>query len=242
MTILLMAGTSEAKDIATGLAAMGVPAVASLAGATRAPHPLAIATRVGGYGDADGFRTYLKDAGIHAVIDATHPFADRITARTAAVCAGLNMPYVYVLRPPWTPQAGDYWTQIASEQEAAAHIPKGATVFLGTGRQTLHQFDGLVGCRVICRQIDPPTAPFPFAGGMFLTGRPPFAVAAEKATFARLGVDWIVVKNAGGDASATKLTAARDLGIPVLMITRPAPPKAVCVNTVADALNWVRAL
>lgn len=242
MTILLLAGSGEAKEIATGLAALNLPAIASLAGATRAPKQLDIPMRIGGFGGADGFRKYLTETGIRAVIDATHPYASQITHRTAAICAEIELPYLHVLRAPWVAQAGDDWTEIASEEDAAALIPKGSAVFLGTGRQTLDRFSGLVGCRVICRQIDPPTAPFPFEGGEFLIGRPPFPVAREKSIFTQLGIDWIVMKNAGGDASATKLTAARELGIPVLMIARPASPRALRVDNAADALTWAQAL
>lgn len=242
MTLLLLAGSGEAKRIAWGLTDSGINVVASLAGATRAPDPLPVPTRVGGFGGAAGFRSYVQEAGVKAVLDATHPFAEQITARTAQVCANMGLPYLYCCRPAWTPEPGDDWTQIAREEDAASHIPEGATVFLGTGRQTLQRFANLEGRRVICRQIDPPTGPFPFEGGEFLIGRPPFPVARERALFAALGVDWIVVKNAGGAPSRTKLTAAADLGIPVLMIKRPPPPDAPCVATVEAALDWVKGL
>lgn len=242
MTILVLAGTSEAKEIAAEFAKRGIDAAASLAGATRAPAALDLPTRIGGFGGEDGFRQYIAEAGITAVIDATHPFAAKITDRTARVCADLALPYCQVLRPAWVAKAGDNWTEIDSEDEAAAIIPKGATVFLGTGRQTLERFAGLEGCRVICRQIDPPTAPFPFEGGEFLIGRPPFPVARELSLFAALGIEWIVVKNAGGDASATKLTAARELGIPVLMMARPPMPDAPRVATAAQAVAWAETL
>ncbi|MEN9010963.1 MAG: cobalt-precorrin-6A reductase [Yoonia sp.] len=242
MTILLLAGTAEAKDIARGLADRNIPAIASLAGATRSPTSLGIETRIGGFGGAEEFRDYLHTAGISAVIDATHPYAKRITGRTVTICKEVGIPYLQVLRPAWTPQAGDDWTQIDCEEEAAEIIPKGATVFLGTGRQTLEKFSGLEGCRVICRQIDPPTAPFPFEGGEFLIGRPPFSVAREKAIFAELGIEWIVVKNAGGEASATKLIAARELGVPVLMMARPPMPAALRVDNADDALLWASRL
>ncbi len=240
MTLLLLAGSGDAKRIAWGLVDTGVEVVASLAGATRDPDPLPVPTRHGGFGGADGFRAYLNEAGITAVLDATHPFAADITARTAQICHADGIPYLYHLRPPWFAQAGDNWTAIDREEQAASHVTPGQTVFLGTGRQTLDRFRNLEGCRVICRQIDPPTAPFPFEGGEFLIGRPPFPVAQEKELFEALGVDWIVVKNAGGAASRTKLTAARELGIPVLMIRRPPPPKAQIVDTVADAIAWAR--
>ncbi len=240
MTLLILGGTGEARQIADRL--QGHDAVISLAGATRAPAAQSLPTRIGGFGGADGFRAYLQEAGITAVLDATHPFAHRITMRTASICQSLGLPYVQFLRPPWTPEAGDNWTQIASETEAAAHIPEGSVVFLGTGRQTLDRFANLTGREVICRQIDPPDKPFPFAGGRFLVGRPPFSVADEVALFTALGVQYLVVKNAGGAASGTKLTAARQLGIPVLMIARPPQGDWPVVATVEAALAWVKAL
>ncbi len=242
MTILLLAGTREAVDVAAGLVAAGLTCVASMAGDNRAPRPVSVPLRVGGFGGEQGFERYLNEVQITAVIDATHPYAARITDRTAKICAVSGVPYLQVLRPEWLPQEGDDWTEIAREEDAAGLIPEGAVVFLGTGSSTLQRFVGLEGRRVICRQIEPPTAPFPFEGGAFLIGGPPFPVAREMSLFTQLGVEWIVVKNAGGEASATKLTAARRLRIPVLMIARPKMPKAPCVTTAGAAVAWAVAL
>lgn len=242
MTLLLLAGSGEAKRIAWALTDSGIDVVASLAGATRSPEPMPVPTRIGGFGGVAGFEAYLQEAGITAVLDATHPFASSITARTARVCAQKGLPYLYCCRPGWTQEPGDHWTDIDREEDAAALIPEGSTVFLGTGRQTLARFANLVGRRLICRQIDPPTAPFPFEGGEFLIGRPPFPVEREKELFQSLGVDWLVVKNAGGAPSRTKLTAAASLGIPVLMIRRPALPDAPCVASVDAAVGWAKSL
>ncbi len=242
MTLLLLGGTAEGRALADALAAARLPAVVSLAGAVRQPAPLALPTRIGGFGGEEGFAAYLATNGITAVIDATHPFAERISRRSAAVCAARNLPYLRVERPGWEPGPGDRWTWIATEEEAAQHVPPGATVFLATGRQTLGRFANLVGRRVFCRQIDPPAEAFPFADGAFVVGRPPFSRADEVALFRRLGVDVLVVKNAGGAASRSKLDAARDLGLPVLMIRRPPPPDAPAVTGVAAAVDWARAL
>lgn len=228
--------------LATKMRDAGIEAIASLAGVTRNPNPIDLPTRKGGFGGEAGFRAYVAAAGITAVVDATHPFASRITDRTARMCADMGLPYLHLLRPAWEPVAGDRWHFIDAEEEAAALIGPGQTVFLGTGRQTLERFSNLVGCRVICRQIDPPEGPFPFPGGEFLIGRPPFPVVDEIALFERLGVDWLVVKNAGGEASRTKLTAARAKQIPVIMINRPPMPDAPRVATVDEALAWVQAL
>lgn len=237
MTVLLLGGTGEARQMAQAL--RGTDAIISLAGATRMPEMQPLPTRIGGFGGADGFADYLRDASITAVLDATHPYAQRITKRTAQICADRGLPYLQFLRPPWQQEPGDNWTEIQTEQDAASHIELGATVFLGTGRQTLDLFSNLVGRHVICRQIDPPENPFPFNGGRYLVGRPPFSVEDETALFQKLGVDWLIVKNAGGAASRTKLTAARILDIPVLMIARPPRGNWPIVDTTDAALEWL---
>jgi len=239
--LLLMAGSGEGRRLAQALADAGVDAVASMAGVTRDPPTLALPTRRGGFGGEGPFRRYLIDQGITAILDATHPFAHHISHRTARVARDMGIPYKQLLRPPWVAQPGDNWTEIADEGQAADIIPAGATVFLATGRQTLDRFAALSRCQLICRQIDPPDAPFPYPNGRYEIGRPPFSQAQETTLFEKLGVDWLVVKNAGGQASRTKLDAARALNIPVLMIARPPQPSGTPVVSVDAALKWVAA-
>ncbi len=243
MKLLLMAGSGEARELARALAKMeGVATIASLAGATRDPARLAVPTRRGGFGGAAAQRAFMDEQGFDAVLDATHPFADRIKTRTAEIAADLGLPCLHVIRPKWRPEPGDDWTEIADPGEAPEHISPGSVVFLATGRGSLQGFRGLRARRLISRQIDPPDAPFPWPGGAYLVGRPPFCVADEIALFRRLQVDWLVVKNAGGIAPRAKLEAARALGIPVLMLARPALPPGEIVEDIEAALDWVNAL
>ncbi|MGR3491184.1 MAG: cobalt-precorrin-6A reductase [Shimia sp.] len=236
--ILLLGGTGEGRALAHLIAAEGWPATVSLAGATREAAALPLPTRVGGFGGAQGFRKELTELGVQVIVDATHPFAARISHRTARIAAETSIPYLQVLREPWVSGPQDNWTILRHEAEAALHIPRGARAFLATGRQTLPAFGNLEGRYLYCRQIDPPDGPFPFEGE-YIVGRPPFSVDDEVALFGRLGIDWLVVKNAGGAASATKLIAARRLGIPVAMIARPAQPDAPRVATVEEAMAWL---
>lgn len=238
MTLLVLAGTSEGREIAGALHGQGIPLIASLAGAVRSPRAQGVPTRIGGFGGAAGFTQFLEEAGITAVLDATHPFADQISKRSARICAELGVPYALYARPAWQPTAQDRWTMLDREEEAAAHIEDGATVFLATGRKTLERFANLSACRLICRQIDPPDGPFPFPNGRFLIGRPPFSAADEIALFTELGVDWLIVKNAGGQASFSKLEAARAMGLRVGMIKRPELPEAPRLRTLQEAIDW----
>jgi precorrin-6A/cobalt-precorrin-6A reductase len=238
--LLLLAGTAEARALAHALAAIpGLPAVASLAGAVRAPAELPLPTRVGGFGGDAGFAAWLSAHRPRAVVDATHPFAARIGSRTAALCAARGVPYLRVLRPPWHPEPGDDWTELEAEEDAARVIPHGARVFLATGGQRLDRFAGLAGRHVVWRGIDPREG-CPIPGAVFVPGRPPFAAAAERALMSGHRIDWLVTRNAGGDLGRAKLAAARSLGVRVAMIARPPAPDAPTVTTVAGALDRIR--
>jgi len=204
------------------------------------PEPLGCETRIGGFGGERAFFDWLKRADIELVVDATHPFAERITARSARVCAEIGMPFLSLTRPAWSVDRALGRIEIPSGVYARELIDAGACVFLATGRQTLADFTNLSDCTVYCRQIDPPEKPFPFENGEFVIGRPPFTVEEEISLFKRLKIDVLIVKNAGGAASASKLHAAETLGINVLLIKRPALPNCPVVGTVEEALEWVK--
>src|SRR5210317_1270054 len=127
--VLLLAGTSEAADIAKHLVrSERVNAIASLAGATRAPKDLGLPMRIGGFGGAEEFASYLKDESVDIVIDATHPFASKMTQRTARICGELGVKYLLVQRPGWVPEAGDKWFPVKDIAAVKALIPAGSTV------------------------------------------------------------------------------------------------------------------
>jgi precorrin-6A/cobalt-precorrin-6A reductase len=239
LRILLLAGTFEARNLISPLINLGFEVIASLAGATRAPIKLGCETRVGGFGGDEGFREWIKTSKTDVVIDATHPFATKITERTINICSEEMIPCLSVVREAWIPGAGDEWLEVNSSAEAATRIKVGSAVFLATGRQTLVDFGSLEGCYVFCRQIDEPKEPFPFMDGKFILGRPPFSVGSEINLFSQLKIDVLVVKNSGGSSSFSKLAAASFLKIPVLMIKRPKMVRGHRVSSIAEALDWI---
>jgi precorrin-6A/cobalt-precorrin-6A reductase len=240
MRVLVLAGSSEARAL-IGAISRDYEVVASLAGVTRDPIDLGVETRVGGFGGVAGVVAYLRDAKIDVVVDGTHPFAAQMTWNAAAACARAGVRHVILQRLGWKPEAGDDWRYVTELEEAAGIIPAGATVFLGTGRQTLDQFAGLVGRQLLCRVIDPPQRSFPFENGRFVVGRPPFSIEEEVAFFEAEGIEWLVVKNAGGMGSRSKLDAARALGLPVVMQKRPKRPVSDVVWSVEACVAWLAA-
>lgn len=244
LRVALLAGTADARAVAAGLATMpGVEAVASLAGVTRAPAPLAIPTRSGGFGSEAGFAAWLEAERIDAVIDATHPFARRMSDRAARVALAGGRAHLRLLRPGWAARPGDRWTRIAREEDAARIIAPGASVFLATGAARLGRFANLApGRRLHLRVADKPAAPIPLPQAGVLVGPPGADAAAETALLRRIGAHWVVARDSGGAAGRAKLDAARALGLPVALIDRPPPPAAVTVVADAQAaLDWLAA-
>ena len=240
MRVALLAGTAEARAVAGRLAAEGVPALASLAGATRASEALAVPTRRGGFGGEASYADWLRAERVGAVLDATHPFACAMAARAARVSSALGLPHRRLLRPCWTPGPGDRWTRIARAEEAGGVVPPRSRVFLATGPGSLAGFASL-DAWLVCRRIDPAPEPFPLRGE-WLVGRPPFETADEIALMRRFRIDWLVVKDAGGAASRPKLDAARALGLPVAVIDRPPQPECERVESPEEAMAWIRTL
>lgn len=240
MTLLLLGGTSESRALADALLADGRDVVTSLAGATTRPGAVPGPVRRGGFGGAEGFRKYLTEARISAVLDATHPFAHQISQRSRAVAEAMGLPYCQLLRPPWQAVTGDRWLTIEGAQALKDRVGPNDRLLVTTGRQTLPDFVGL-NATLLFRQIDDPGAPFPFPNGAYLIDRPPFTVGDEVALMQERQITMLVTKNAGGRASYPKVEAARLLGLPVAMIARPQAPHSASVETVEEALNWARA-
>jgi precorrin-6A/cobalt-precorrin-6A reductase len=242
MTGLVLAGTSEARLLCEALGKSKVDAIASLAGETRSPRALDINTRIGGFGGYTGLSQFIAENDIKWVVDATHPFAVQMSKTNADVCSKLGVPTISLQRPEWVPTSVDKWHFVDRIRDLPTLIPNKSTVFLGTGRKTLSEYSVLDGRRLICRVIDAPVGDFPFKGGSFQVGRPPFSVEEEMTLFQREGVDWLVVKNAGGSGGFSKLVAARNLGLHVAMINRQKMPDVSLKTNVSDAINWVQGI
>jgi precorrin-6A/cobalt-precorrin-6A reductase len=239
---LILGGTSDARDLASRLDARpGLRVVSSLAGRVRDPALPAGEVRIGGFGGADGLAAWLTDQHISAVIDATHPFAEGISANAAVACGQTGTPLLRVVRPPWMPGEGDNWHEARSLTSAASLLPGlGRRVFLTTGRQGLAAFAPLRQTWFLIRCVDPPAGPMPPRRQVILA-RGPYDAGAELALMRQHEIDVLVTKNSGGELTAGKLAAARDLGIVVVMVSRPvqAPTAAPSCSSVADAENWL---
>lgn len=239
--VLILGGTGEARDLAARLAARpGLRVVSSLAGRVRDPAMPAGEVRIGGFGGAGGLAAWLADQHITAVVDATHPFAEVISASAAIASHQTGVPLLRVVRPPWQPGGGDRWHEAGSLPEAASMLPGlGRRAFLTTGRQGLAVFAPLRQMWFLIRCVDPPTGPMPPQRRVILA-RGPYDPGAERVLMSEHRVDVLVTKNSGGELTVGKLAAARDLGIPVVMVSRPRlAGGSDCCSSAADAESWL---
>lgn len=238
--VVILGGTEQARLLAAGLAARpGVRVVSTLAGRVASPRLPAGEVRIGGFGGPGGLAEWLRRERVEAIVDATHPFAERISASAQEAARLAGVPLLMLRRPGWTAGPGDDWRRVSSLDEAARLLPgTGRRAFLTTGRQGLPAFAGVAGVWFLIRCVDPPDPPLP-PDLELLLARGPYTVDGELALMSEHRVDVLVTKDSGGSATAAKLEAARRLGLPVIVVQRPAAPEVLTVETVEEALSWL---
>jgi precorrin-6A/cobalt-precorrin-6A reductase len=237
--ILILGGTGEARELAAGLTTAGADVLSSLAGRVRQPRLPDGPVRIGGFGGADGLAAFLREERITHLVDATHPFAETITANAARAAADAGVPRLVLRRPGWA--ADRAWDEVPDIRAAAAAVRgwPGERVFLTTGRRDLGVFAADDRHQFLVRTVDPPDGPVPPRMTLVLD-RGPYTVESESVLIADHRIGLLVTKNSGGPMTSAKLTAARDLGVQVVMVQRPPlPPGSAVAATVPAALRWL---
>ena len=236
---LILGGIADASLLAAEIARAGLDAVYSYGGRTRAPADQPLTTRIGGFGGVSGLADYICSERITHVIDATHPFAAEMSRHAIDACAKTNTPLIALERAPWAKAPDDNWIEVADVSAAVAALPEApASVFLAIGRQHIAPFAARPQHAYTLRFVDPPEASLPFAADVIVS-RGPFTFEGELEMMRARGIHWIVARNSGGDGARAKIDAARMLGLPVIMISRPMLPERRRVESVAEVMQWL---
>lgn len=219
---LTLGSTSEAAEIAATLAVRpNLTVTHSLAGRTDQPKVGAGKVRIGGFGGVDGLIAYLESEEISFVLDATHPFAAKMSLNAEAACKHLGLPLIALSRPPWAKSQADHWHEVPDIESAAAYVAESrCRIFLAIGRQYIDSFNSCTAASFLIRSIDRPSSPLP-PNAQVILERGPFDLDHELKLLRGHAIDIIVSKNSGGTATCAKIEAARILGIPVVMVSRP---------------------
>ncbi|GAA4499186.1 cobalt-precorrin-6A reductase [Gluconacetobacter tumulicola] len=238
--VLLLGGTTEASQMAHDLSEAGADAIFSYAGRTASPARQPLPVRVGGFGGVEGLAAYLREAAISHVIDATHPFAARMSRNAVEACAAVGIPLLAFERAPWVAAEGDDWCAVADIADAVAALPdEPARIFLAIGRQSIDAFAARPQHHYLLRLVDPPGAVLPLPRATVVVARGPFTLAGDLALMQAHGITHVVAKNAGGVGARAKLDAARALGMPVILIDRPVMSPRPVARTVGEVLAWL---
>ena len=238
--VLLLGGTSEASQLARHFAARGVDAVFSYAGRTDTPIEQPLPTRIGGFGGADGLAAYLSAERITHVVDATHPFAAQMSRNAISACADTDTPLCAYERAPWEAGEGDDWTHVSDLGGAVAALPEEPScIFLAIGRQNLAAFATKPWHHYLLRLVDAPQGRLPLPDAEAVIARGPFTEEGDRKLLKSRRVNLIVAKNSGGTGARAKLDAARNLGLPVILIDRPSLPPRRIARDVAEVMAFL---
>lgn len=218
--ILILGGTKEASDLAEKLVLAGHDVTTSLAGRTREPTPVAGQLRSGGFGGAQGLAALLKAEKFNRLIDATHPFADQISANAKLAAESIGIVLEIHNRPPWVRQAGDHWIEVATLELARGALPAGSRVLMALGSQHIDVFASRADVHFIVRMVDPPAQPLSLPKHELLIGKPG-SLPSELSLLQNRRIELIVCRNSGGTGAYAKIEAARELRLPVIMIGQP---------------------
>ncbi|MBT7758972.1 MAG: cobalt-precorrin-6A reductase, partial [Rhodospirillaceae bacterium] len=220
--LLILGGTTLAVALARAAVAIGVPVIYSLAGRTTPKSVPDVEVRSGGFGGGDALADYLRRKDILAVIDATHAYAARISENARLACQMAERPLLRLQEPPWREVPGDNWQQVPNITTARDTAAKTmARTFVSTGRQGMVELADDRRCWWLARVISPGADLPALSNGRYIFARGPFDLAGELALLRQHRISAVISKNAGGSATYAKIAAARQLGLPVIMIARP---------------------
>lgn len=234
--VLILGGTAEARALAESLVAAGHDVESSLAGRVSEPRLPVGRVRIGGFGGADLLADYLVEQRIARVVDATHPFATRMSGNAVRACHAAGVPLERFVRPGWEndPRAARWhW---ARDYDHARELAEslGQRPFLTTGRQTLGHFASWSGRFVLTRVVEPLAAVPP--GWTVLRDRGPYEVEGELALLRLHQIDVVLTKDSGGSYTMAKLAACDQASVPVVVVSRPAPTDGVRAHSTLESV------
>jgi len=237
---LILGGTGDANRLADAFVREKIDAIYSYAGRTQIPLGHSLPTRIGGFGGAEGLADFIRNQRITHVIDATHPFAAEMSRHAVEACGATAIPLVALERAPWIRADGDNWIEVADISAAVAALPEQrAHVFLAIGRQHIAPFATKAQHAYLLRFVDAPDGALPLPDASVIISRGPFTLQSDRELMRSHGIEWLVARNSGGSGARAKIDAARELGLPVIMIARPALPERPCVESVEAVLAWL---
>jgi len=241
--LLILGGTGEAAELARKIPekiSSDIEVVISYSGITGHQPDLPGTIRVGGFGGAEGLVRYIEEEQFNWIIDATHPFAEKISQSCYVSALATQTQCLSLIRPEWRPFPNDRWLEVSTMSEAVKVVENlGGKTFLTIGTKQLSLFENIENVDFVVRMVKEPEGDLPLKNYEVVVGHPPFSLEDEAQLLKDKKIRLLVTKNSGGLKTKEKIDAARQEKLPVLMIQRPMPEPGDHVSTVEEALGWL---
>lgn len=226
MRILILGGTTEARELSRALADAGAEVLVSVASAYGAQeqgvYP-GVQIRCGPMSEA---KKQALLSSVSLCVDATHPYAQHVTASARQICEAMAIPYLRLLRPPSEPGTGQI---VDSAAEAASFLEETeGNILLTTGVKELGAFAALSPARLFprvlpCRESLAACEALDIPRRNIIAMQGPFSREMNAATIRQYHIRWLVTKDGGAPGGfPEKAEAARETGAGLLVIRRPA--------------------
>ncbi|WP_071396472.1 precorrin-6A reductase [Bacillus tuaregi] len=230
--ILLLAGTSDARELALAIQKAGIQVLATVVTETAAKSldEAGISVLMGRLTSADMARV-IKEKACQAVVDASHPFADEASKNALAGAKEAEVPYIRYERESQRFQHP--MLTVVSNYEDAAKLAasKQGVIMLTTGSKTLGTFAkelvGLPNTRMMIRMLPrvdnlEKCAALGIEQKDIIAMQGPFSKELNQALYRQFGVTLMITKESGKVGSVDeKIAAALECGIETIMIARP---------------------
>lgn len=223
MKILLLGGTADARCLADALYQAGLQVVYSIAGLVRVPK-IDCELVVGGFTQFGGLVNYLRDNHISAILDVTHPYAQTMSCNAVDAAREMRIPCWRFHRPAWQKKDADLWSYYQTDEDLLSQLKGYRVPLLSAGQMSDNLLNKIMQLssveRTVWRTAVEPKFDLP-ASVCWIKAIGPFALEDERQLLTEHSIDVIVSKNSGGLATYSKLEAARDRSIAVLLHCRP---------------------
>ncbi|ANB60684.1 precorrin-6A reductase [Anoxybacteroides amylolyticum] len=251
--IIVLAGTSDARQLALAIQTEGYPVMATVVTehAAEQLRQAGLSVHVGRL-TAEQLAELLQAKKAKAVVDASHPFAEEASKNAMQAASAANVPYIRYERKAAS-VISEQVTFVDNYEEAAEYAAqKKGVVMLTTGSKTLHIFAnrllGLPNVRVIARMLPRKDnmekceqLHFPQENIVAMQG--PFTKELDLALFKHFGVTLVITKESGQIGSVyEKIAAAKELGIETVVIRRPAIDYGTVYSEFPDIISAIRQL
>ena len=238
--ILILGGTTEARQLGSMLKANKLKATISFSGVIPNITEQSIPKICGGFGGAKGLAEYLSKKNITHLVDATHPFSTNISENAIIAAKSTGVHFVALERKQWSEELGDKWMKV-KDFDGAKQIITGQfqRVFLAIGRKEIGHFSEYTQHFYLLRVIDSSPVNFGPPKSQIIIDKGPFTFENDKKLLLKYNITKIITKNSGGVGARAKIDAARDLQIPIVMIERPEIHSRKAIHDTELVFDWI---